>query len=88
MVPIAGGGGVAGPPIWVAGGGSLSGGDGSDPIVDRAVELRSWLQRTLGPDDAVRGLIVAVVLAAVAATAWRSASSGTFAVDRAGVIVR
>ncbi|MGK2958543.1 MAG: cytochrome c biogenesis CcdA family protein [Acidimicrobiales bacterium] len=47
---------------------TLSGGDGSDPIVDRAVELQSWLQRTLVPDDAVTGLVaVTVVLAAVGA---------------------
>lgn len=52
---------------------TLSGGDGSDPVVDRAVELQSWLQRTLVPDDAVSAMVViTVVLAAVAAlVGWR-----------------
>lgn len=56
---------------------TLSGGDGSDPIVDRAVELQSWLQRALVPDDVVSGLAaIAVVLAAVAAlVAWRRSRS-------------
>ncbi len=55
---------------------TLSGGDGSDPIVDRAVEVQTWLQRTVVPDDAASGLVtIAVVLAAVGATvAWRRRS--------------
>jgi cytochrome c biogenesis protein CcdA len=52
---------------------TLSGGDGSDPIVDRAVELQSWLQRTLVPDEPVTGLAAMAVLLAVvgAAVGWR-----------------
>jgi len=69
---------------------TLSGGDGSDPIVDRAIELQSWLQRTLVPDDAVGGLAtIAVVLAAVAAlVGWRrrrSARPAEVTVDQGGV---
>jgi cytochrome c biogenesis protein CcdA len=52
---------------------TLSGGDGSDPIVQRAVELQSWLQRTFVPDDAVSGLaVLTVVLTVVGAlVGWR-----------------
>jgi cytochrome c-type biogenesis protein len=52
---------------------TLSGGDGSDPIVDRAVELQSWLQRTLVPDDPVSALIaiVVVLVTVAAAVGWR-----------------
>lgn len=69
---------------------TLSGGDGSDPVVDRAVELQSWLQRTLVPDDAVSGLVaIVVVLAAVAAlVGWRrhrSARPAEVMVDQGGV---
>lgn len=69
---------------------TLSGGDGSDPVVDRAVELQSWLQRTLVPDDAVGGLAaVAVVLSTVAALlGWRrrrSARPAEVMVDQGGV---
>lgn len=56
---------------------TLSGGDGSDPIVHRAVKLQTWLQRTLVPDDPVGGLVaIAVVLAGLGALVtwhrWRS----------------
>ena len=51
---------------------TLSGGAGSDPIVDRAVAVQSWLQRTVVPDDAVGGLaLIAVVLGLVAVFGWR-----------------
>lgn len=52
---------------------TLAGGDGNDPIVDRAAELQSWIQRTLVPDDPVSALVtIAVVLGAVAAlVGWR-----------------
>ncbi|MCU0271212.1 MAG: cytochrome c biogenesis CcdA family protein [Acidimicrobiales bacterium] len=47
---------------------TLSGGDGSDPVVDRAVAAQTWLQDTVVPDDAVGGVVViAAALAMVAA---------------------
>jgi cytochrome c biogenesis protein CcdA len=54
----------------------LAGGDAGDPVVERAVELQSWLQRTLVPEDPVRGLLIASsVLVVVAVTAtWRRAA--------------
>jgi cytochrome c-type biogenesis protein len=52
---------------------TLGGGDGRDPVVDRALGLQTWLQRTLLPDDAVGALgVVALVLAAVGGVvSWR-----------------
>lgn len=52
---------------------TLAGGDGSDPVVDRALVVQAWLQRTLVPDDAVGGLLVlgAVLVAVAGAVAWR-----------------
>jgi cytochrome c biogenesis protein CcdA len=50
---------------------TLRGGDGSDPIVDRAVAVQSWLQRTVVPDDAVGGVaVLAALLAGIGALAW------------------
>lgn len=50
---------------------TLSGGDGSDPVVDRATELQTWLQQILVPNDPVAALgLVAGVLLFVGAGAW------------------
>jgi hypothetical protein len=47
-------------------------GDTDDPIVDRAIDLQGWLQRTIVPDHPRAFAIGAVVvLAALAATARR-----------------
>ncbi|MCD9624256.1 cytochrome c biogenesis CcdA family protein [Rhabdothermincola salaria] len=49
----------------------LSGGDGRDPIVDRATELQTWLQQTLVPDDPVTGVVVVgAALAVVGGAVW------------------
>jgi len=52
---------------------TLSGGDGRDPIVDRALDVQAWLQDTIVPDDAVGALAgAAAILGAVAAVVWRT----------------
>jgi len=49
----------------------LAGGDGRDPIVDRALGVQAWLQSTVVPDEpaVVLGAVVGV-LAAVGAAVW------------------
>jgi cytochrome c biogenesis protein CcdA len=50
---------------------TLNGGDGRDPIVDRATEIQAWLQRLLVPDEPVATLGALVgVLAMVGAAVW------------------
>ncbi len=50
---------------------TLAGGDGSDPIVDRAVVIQTRLQDALVPGDSVMGLAVVIgVLASVALVVW------------------
>jgi cytochrome c biogenesis protein CcdA len=51
---------------------TLAGGDGSDPIVERALEVQARLQDALVPDNAVVAVVtIAAALAAVAALTWR-----------------
>ena len=50
---------------------TLGGGDGRDPIVDRATDLQAWVQRTLVPSDPVPAAIgIGAALAVVAAGVW------------------
>jgi cytochrome c-type biogenesis protein len=50
---------------------TLNGGDGRDPIVERATDLQGWLRRTLLPDDAVTALpVVLGALVAVGVLSW------------------
>ena len=44
---------------------TLSGGDGSDPVVDRASRVQAWLQRHLVPDQPVVALVVVAVVVAL-----------------------
>ncbi|CAN5769128.1 cytochrome c biogenesis CcdA family protein [soil metagenome] len=45
---------------------TLNGGDGRDPIIDRGLEIQTWLQERLVPDDPVTVLgVIALVLVAV-----------------------
>ncbi|CAN5529147.1 cytochrome c biogenesis CcdA family protein [soil metagenome] len=46
----------------------LAGASG-DPIVDRAIAVQNWLQRTIVPDDPLRVATIAVVVIAAVATA-------------------
>lgn len=49
---------------------TLNGGDGSDPIIDRAITFQSWLQNRVVPDRPVVAAIwIAVILGAVGAGA-------------------
>jgi len=50
---------------------TLAGGDGSDPIVDRASALQGWLQRTIVPSEPVPMLLLAAAVLAVLAVGSR-----------------
>jgi cytochrome c biogenesis protein CcdA len=46
---------------------TLNGGNGEDPIVDRAIQLQTWLQNAVVPDEPVTAaLVIGAVLAVVA----------------------
>jgi cytochrome c biogenesis protein CcdA len=49
----------------------LNGGDGSDPVVDRALDIQQWLQSRVIPDDPVAAVaVIGGVLALVGAGYW------------------
>lgn len=49
---------------------TLNGGDGSDPIIDRALDLQVWLQNAVVPDEPVTAaLLVAAVLGLIGVAA-------------------
>lgn len=65
---------------------TLGGGDGRDPIVNRATEVQGWLQQRLNPDDpvAVLGgivLVLAIVVGTVTVRSRRRAGPSGEAVE-------